>query len=101
MRDPKTVFREFAAADAAHHALWLEVQRDGAAMLKQVRSSLGMSQRALGTVLGVSFTWVCKVERGHDTMSRGVALKLAELLNKPPKPRPRAAPRRKPGKPTG
>jgi transcriptional regulator with XRE-family HTH domain len=104
MRDPKAVFTEFAAADRAHRELWEEVRRDGGKLLAQIRDQLGLTQRGLQDVLGVSFTWISKVENDHEKMSRDVAVRLAQLLSKPPKSsksKPRAKPRPKGRKPAG
>ena len=57
------------------------IDRRLGARLRAMRRSRGMTQTALGTALGVSFTQVQKYERGKDRISVSRLFQIAKALD--------------------
>ena len=52
----------------------------GGPLVRQARRDLAMTQRALAHALGVSHTYISKIEHGHAPVSRLLLGRLARLL---------------------
>lgn len=42
--------------------------------LRDIRAALGLSQRAMARELGITQSWLAKLERGHAPVSRTILL---------------------------
>ena len=51
--------------------------------IRAARLECGVSQTALGEVLGISFQQVQKYEKGYNRISAGAMFELAEFFDKP------------------
>ncbi|WP_375650843.1 helix-turn-helix domain-containing protein [Bartonella sp. OT172YNZD] len=51
--------------------------------IRQRRIAIGLSQKALGNYLGVSFQQIQKYEKGLNRVSAGCLLKIANILDVP------------------
>ncbi len=56
------------------------VQRDGAAVIREARKQLGLTQRDLAEKLHVSFTYISKIENGHVRIGQDTLMALVELV---------------------
>ena len=70
-------------ATAEYRAAQAAAQADGAALLKAARGRLGMTQRELAEKIGVTHTYVSKVENGHARIGRPTLTAIATLLAQP------------------
>ena len=67
-------------AEEVYESVTREAGSQGGPLVRQARRDLAMTQRALAHALGVSHTYISKIEHGHAPVSRLLLGRLARLL---------------------
>jgi transcriptional regulator with XRE-family HTH domain len=74
------LLQRLVVADREYRLAIKEAQAYGGKLVKEARTSLGLTQRELATKLRVDFTYISKVENGHQAPSKALLRHLAQLM---------------------
>lgn len=74
------LLQRLVIADRAYRAVIKEAQAEGGALVREARTSLGLTQRELAAKMRVNFTYVSKIENGKQAPSKPFLRHLAQIM---------------------
>jgi DNA-binding XRE family transcriptional regulator len=77
--DAEALLDALLSAEAAYRRAVRDAQAHGPAVVRATRDRLGLTQRGLASLMGVSPTTLSKIERGHYPAGRPLLTRLARV----------------------